>query len=110
MKRSVQCLNLKTVCASQVLFYKTGISYVQLVSTFKLLGHFLDMLNTITTTNISSDHNDIEKEIVHASELYRKFAQHFYHKQLILRCSGMARVNKGSHSFTCHPHVYPQVE
>jgi len=22
----------------------------------------------------------------------------------------MARVNKGSHSFTCHPHVYPQVE
>ena len=24
--------------------------------------------------------------------------------------SGMARVNEGSHSFTCHPHVYPQVE
>ena len=22
----------------------------------------------------------------------------------------MARVNKGSHSFICHPHVYPQVE
>jgi len=22
----------------------------------------------------------------------------------------MVRVNKGSHSFTCHPHVYPQVE
>jgi len=22
----------------------------------------------------------------------------------------MARVNDGSHSFTCHPHVYPQVE
>jgi len=22
----------------------------------------------------------------------------------------MARVNEGSHSFTCHPHVYPQVE
>jgi len=22
----------------------------------------------------------------------------------------MARVNKGSHNFTCHPHVYPQVE
>jgi len=21
----------------------------------------------------------------------------------------MARVNEGSHSFTCHPHVYPQV-
>ena len=68
------------------------------------------LLLSQTTTNISSDHNDIEKEIVHASELYRKFAQHFYHKQLILRCSGMARVNKGSHSFTYHPHVYPQVE
>jgi len=27
-----------------------------------------------------------------------------------LMCSGMARVNEGSHSFTCHPHVYPQVE
>jgi len=24
--------------------------------------------------------------------------------------SGMARVNEGSHSFTCHPHVYPQVQ
>jgi len=22
----------------------------------------------------------------------------------------MARVNEGSHSLTCHPHVYPQVE
>jgi len=22
----------------------------------------------------------------------------------------MARVNEGSHSFTCHPQVYPQVE
>jgi len=22
----------------------------------------------------------------------------------------MARVNEGSHSFTCHPYVYPQVE
>jgi len=22
----------------------------------------------------------------------------------------MARVNEGSHNFTCHPHVYPQVE
>jgi len=26
-----------------------------------------------------------------------------------LKCSGMTRVNEGSHSFTCHPHVYPQV-
>jgi len=38
--------------------------------------------------------------------------------QLVVSCkrglrSGtgcMARVNDGSHSFTCHPHVYPQVE
>jgi len=27
-----------------------------------------------------------------------------------LKHSGMARVNEGSRSFTCHPHVYPQVE
>jgi len=27
-----------------------------------------------------------------------------------LNRSGMARVNDGSHSFTCHPDVYPQVE
>ena len=27
-----------------------------------------------------------------------------------LKHSGMARVNEGSHSFTCHPHVYPWVE
>jgi len=27
-----------------------------------------------------------------------------------LKCSGMAHVNEGSHSFTCRPHVYPQVE
>jgi len=27
-----------------------------------------------------------------------------------LRHSGMARVNEGSHSFTCHPHIYPQRE
>jgi len=33
-----------------------------------------------------------------------------YYELLISRHSGMACVNKGSHSFTCHPHVYPQVE
>jgi len=27
---------------------------------------------------------------------------------LISKRSGMARVNEGSHRFTCHPHVYPQ--
>ena len=27
-----------------------------------------------------------------------------------MRHSGMAQVNEGSHCFTCHPHVYPQVE
>jgi len=27
-----------------------------------------------------------------------------------LRRSGTTRANEGSHSFTCHPHVYPQVE
>jgi len=27
-----------------------------------------------------------------------------------LKSSGMASVNEGSHSFTCHPYAYPQVE
>ena len=27
-----------------------------------------------------------------------------------LQRSGMARVNEGSHSFTCHLHIYPQAE
>ena len=27
-----------------------------------------------------------------------------------LKCSGTTRVNDGSHSFTCHPHVYQQEE
>jgi len=27
-----------------------------------------------------------------------------------LKRSGMARVNEGSRSFTCHSHVYPQAE
>jgi len=30
--------------------------------------------------------------------------------QTPLMSSGMARVNEGSHSFTCHIHVYPQME
>jgi len=29
---------------------------------------------------------------------------------LISKALSMARVNEWSHSFTCHPHVYPQVE
>jgi len=33
-----------------------------------------------------------------------------YYELLISRRSSMAPVNKGSHIFTCHPHVYPQVE
>jgi len=27
-----------------------------------------------------------------------------------LKRSGMGHVNEGSHSFNCHPHIYPQVE
>jgi len=34
----------------------------------------------------------------------------FYTWYSSLTCSGMARVNDGWHSFTCHPHVYSQVE
>jgi len=32
-----------------------------------------------------------------------------YYELLTSRRSGMARVNEGSYSLTCHPHVYPQV-
>jgi len=32
------------------------------------------------------------------------------YRDLSLKRSGMARVNEGSHSFTCHSHVCPQVE
>jgi len=32
-----------------------------------------------------------------------------YHDSSLKR-AGMARVIEGSHSFICHPHVYPQVE
>jgi len=38
------------------------------------------------------------------------FIQHFIMSCSSLRRSDVARVNKGSHSFTCRAHVYPQVE
>ena len=33
-----------------------------------------------------------------------------YYELLITRRSGTAGVDEGSHSFTCHPHVHPEVE
>jgi len=33
-----------------------------------------------------------------------------YYELLISRRSGVARVNEGSYTFTCHPRVYPQLE
>jgi len=38
------------------------------------------------------------------------FVWRFIMRNSSLKRSGMAHVNEGSHSFTCHPHVYPQVE
>jgi len=38
------------------------------------------------------------------------FCAVLYHDKSSLKRSGMARVNEGSHSFTSHQHVYPQVE
>jgi len=38
------------------------------------------------------------------------FVKHFVISCSSPRRSGMARVNNGSHSFTCHPRVYAQVE
>ena len=38
------------------------------------------------------------------------FVLHFVMSHSSLRCSGIACVNEGSHSFTCLRHVYPQVE
>jgi len=33
-----------------------------------------------------------------------------YYEPVISKVFRLARVNKGLDSFTCHPHVYPQVE
>jgi len=41
--------------------------------------------------------------------LFKVVSIDLYHDSSLKR-SGIARVNEGSHSFTCHPHVYPQVE
>jgi len=35
---------------------------------------------------------------------------HLYGSTQSQKLSGMARVFKGSHSFTCHPRVYPRME
>ena len=40
----------------------------------------------------------------------RKFVQRFIMSDSSVMRSCMARVNEGSHSFICHPHVYPQVK
>ena len=40
----------------------------------------------------------------------RRFAQCFIMIDSSLRLSSMALVNEGSHSLTCHRHIYPQVE
>jgi len=39
-----------------------------------------------------------------------QFAQNFIMSYSLLKCSGMECVNERSQSFTCHPHIYPQVE
>jgi len=46
----------------------------------------------------------------HASKLKETYLYSAYYEPVICRHSGMAHVNEGSRSFTCHPHVYPQVE
>jgi len=37
----------------------------------------------------------------------RRFVQRFIMRNSALKRSGMAGANEGSHSFTCHPDVYP---
>jgi len=44
------------------------------------------------------------------SREYALFVSRFIVSCSSLRRSGMAHVNKGSHSFICHRHIYPQVE
>ena len=51
-----------------------------------------------------------EKVNVKEAYLYSAYGAYYELGLLISRRSGMSRVNEGSHSFTCHPHVYPQVE
>jgi len=60
-----------------------------------------DVTNAVTTR----PHRHVKEGKGSLSVLYSA-----YYELLICRRSGMARVNEGSHNFTCHPHVYPQVE
>ena len=62
------------------------------------------------TSNCCQCHQERSQEF-----LYRG-PEHKYSKVSLisiassLRRSGITRVNKGSHKFTCHSHVYPQVK
>ena len=40
----------------------------------------------------------------------KPYSYRAYYELVISKRSGVARVNEGSHSFTCHPHIYTQVE
>jgi len=46
----------------------------------------------------------------HREKVQEAYLYNAYYELLICNCSGTAHVNKRSNSFTCHPHVYPQVE
>jgi len=49
--------------------------------------------------------------VTFVTEAKKHEVKRLYNKQLTSYAVGyMARVNEGSHSFTCHPHVHPQME
>jgi len=60
---------------------------------------------TTTTQRNYNLHRVREKVNVKEAYLYSA-----YYDLPISRRSRMARVRNGSHSFTCHPHVYPQMK
>jgi len=69
----------------------------------------VNVTNAVTTqSNRRRTGHDTEKFTL-AVVKYTSICIALYHDSS-LTCSGMARVNEGSHSFTWHTHVYPQVE
>jgi len=57
----------------------------------------------------TSRSNCCELLVVVSKVKYTSICMALYHDSSLKRL-GMARVNEGAHSFTCHRHVYPQVE
>ena len=99
-----------TLCSSPAATPLVRRIYIQRTST--LIISFLTATPTASVAILSADLADkrIPANLQMEVTVTVDFVQRFVMSDSSLRCSGMARVNEGSHSFTCHPHVHPQVE